>query len=64
MLLGVVGPLVEGVATYGPRNLLSCAISVVVSALCQVFAHTVVLAVATEMVAHTKQYPVTVNRQL
>ena len=35
MLLGVVGPLVEGVATYSPRNLLSCAILVVVSALCQ-----------------------------
>ena len=35
MVLGVVGPLVEGVATYGPRNLFSCAISVVVSALCQ-----------------------------
>ena len=35
MLLGVEGPLVEGVATYGPRNLFSCAISVVVSALYQ-----------------------------
>ena len=35
MVLGVVGLLVEGVATYSPLNLFSCAISVVVSALCQ-----------------------------
>ena len=35
MLLGVVGSLVVGVATYSPRNLFSCAILVVVSALCK-----------------------------
>ena len=35
MLLGVGGPLVVGVATYGPRTLLSCAILAVVISLCQ-----------------------------
>ena len=35
MLLGVVGPLVVGVVTYGLKTLSSCAISTVVSALCQ-----------------------------
>jgi hypothetical protein len=36
MLLGAAGPLIAGVATYGPRKMLSCAILAVVSALCQV----------------------------
>ena len=35
MVLGVVGLLVVGIATYSPRSLLHWAISVVVSALCQ-----------------------------
>ena len=33
ILLAVVGPPSEGVATYGPRNLLSCAILAALSAL-------------------------------
>ena len=36
ILLGVVGPLVVGMATYGPMSLLSCAILAVLSAMCQV----------------------------
>ena len=35
MLLGAVGPPFVGVATYGPRKRLSCAVSVAVSGLCQ-----------------------------
>ena len=35
LLLGVIDPLVVGVATYGPRRLLYWAISIVVNALSQ-----------------------------
>ena len=35
MLLGAVGPLFEGVATYGLRNMLSWAMFEAVSDLCQ-----------------------------
>ena len=34
MLLGAVGPHFVGMATYGPRKMLSCAILAAVSALC------------------------------
>jgi hypothetical protein len=35
MLLGAVGPPFVGVATYGPRKMLSCVVSAAVSGLCQ-----------------------------
>ena len=35
MLLGVVGPLVEGVASYSPWSLFSCIFLIAMSALCQ-----------------------------